>query len=94
MDKVISLEKKRKEIEFKKKEELLKDYLKNLKTNELQYEANDIINKLNNEPLSDDCVFKGAVLMEEFAKRIDMKQMSDQVNGYAVGLKSKLELLQ
>jgi hypothetical protein len=94
MNKVISLEKKREELEFKKKELNLKKYLESLKTNELQYEANDIIDQLNNGPVNNDDIFKGAVLMEEFAKRIDTKQMSEQVTSYANGLKTRLELLQ
>ena len=52
--KVVSLDKQRRLKELKHKEEMIKGYLSKLKQEELQYEANYIMNKVNEDELSEE----------------------------------------
>lgn len=90
-EKVVSLEEKRAELSFKQKEKEFKTYLSNLKLNELRHEANFIIDRMGEEDLEDEFLLKGAMLMEELAKRIEGDKMSEQVSIFAKTLKDKYE---
>lgn len=88
---VISLDKKRNLKRLKEKEVAFKNYLKKLKHEELQYEANYIINKVKDENLSNEFLLKSALLMDELAKRIEASKMSNTVNKFSQNLKQKLQ---
>ena len=89
---VISLDQKRKLRDLKLKEKSFKKYLTSLKQEQLQFEANYIINKINDENLSDEFLLKSALLMDELAQRVSVGQMAHTINKYATNLRSKMEL--
>lgn len=90
--KVISLDKQRRLKKLKEKEEVFKSYLSKLKQEELQYEANYIINKVNEENLSDEFLLKSALLMDELAKRVEATHMANTINKFSANLRSKFEM--
>lgn len=90
MKKVVSLAEKRAEFLFRQKEDEFKSYLSNLKLEELRVEANFIIDRMGEENLEDEFLMKGAMLMEELAKRIQGDKMSEQVSKFAKTLKEKV----
>ena len=88
---IISMEKQRKLRELKKQEKAFKTYLTKLKQEELQYEANYIINKVNENNLSDEFLLKSALLMDELAKRVDATQMANTIYKFSQNLREKFE---
>lgn len=89
--KIISLDKQRRLKDLKRQEEATKSYLSKLKQEELQYEANYIMNKVNEEDLSDEFLLKSALLMDELAKRMDANQMANTINNFSKNLKKRLD---
>lgn len=89
--KIFSLDQHRELKQLKLKEAQFKGYLSALKQEELQYEANYIINKINDENLSQEFILKSALLMDELAKRVTATQMANTINKFADNLKAKLE---
>lgn len=88
---VISLDQKRKLKDLKQKEKFFKTYLGKLKQEELQYEANYIMNKVNEENLSEEFLLKSALLMDELAKRVSATDMANTINKFSENLRAKLE---
>jgi len=88
--KIVSLDQQRRLKNLKIKEEAFKGYLTKLKHEELQYEANYIINKVNESNLSEEFLLKSALLMEELAKRIEESRMSSTINKFSQNLRDKL----
>ncbi len=91
MKKVVSLEEKRAEFLFKKKEGEFKKYLTGLKLDELRHEANFIIERMSEEELENEFLLKGAMLMEELASRIEGDRMSERISLFAEGLKKRMK---
>lgn len=89
MKKVVSIAQKRAEFQFRQKENEFKNYLSKLKLNELRHEANYIIERAGEEDLGDEFLLKGALLMEELARRIEGDKMAGQVAQFADTLKEK-----
>lgn len=87
---VVSIEQKRRLKKLKEKESTFKSYLSKLKQEQLQYEANYIINKVHEDDLSDEFLLKSALIMDELAKRVDAKQMSNTINKYSENIREKL----
>lgn len=90
MTKVISIEDLRKKKEIESKQKHFKLYLSKLKTNELQYEANFIINRIKDEDQGIDFYLKGALLMDELALRIEQEGMATTIRNFSKKLKDKL----
>lgn len=88
---VVSLDQKRKLKNLKSKEKSFKKYLTSLKQEQLQYEATYIINKINDEDLSDEFLLKSALLMDELAQRVTVGQMANTINKYASNIRSKMD---
>ena len=86
---VVSIEQKRRLKKLKEKESTFKSYLSKLKQEQLQYEANYIINKVHEDDLSDEFLLKSALIMDELAKRVDAKQMSNTINKYSENIREK-----
>ncbi|MFT6630349.1 MAG: hypothetical protein ACJAS4_000285 [Bacteriovoracaceae bacterium] len=91
--KVISLDNQRRLKKLKEKEIVFKSYLTNLKQEELQYEANYIINKVNEENLSEEFLLKSALLMDELAKRVEATKMANTINKFSANLRDKINNL-
>tara|TARA_B100001971_G_scaffold215192_1_gene259868 strand:+ start:122386 stop:122715 length:330 start_codon:yes stop_codon:yes gene_type:complete len=91
MTKVVSLDELRTRKAIQEKEATFKKYLTSLKTSELQYEANYIINRVKEEDQSEDFYLKGALLMDELAGRINETGMASTIKSFAKQLKEKLE---
>ena len=89
--KVISLDQKRRLKNLKQKEKQFKSYLTKLKQEELQYEANYIINKVHEENLSEEFLLKSALLMDELAKRVEATHMANTINKFSENLRAKLD---
>lgn len=89
--KIISLDKQRRLKDLKRQEEAIKSYLSKLKQEELQYEANYIMNKVNEEDLSDEFLLRSALLMDELAKRMDANHMANTINVFSKNLKKRLD---
>lgn len=87
---IYSIDKHRKLKDLKEKERQFKNYLSHLKQEDLQYEANYIINKINEENLSDEFLLKSSLLMEELAKRVDANHMSNTINKFSSNIRSKI----
>lgn len=88
--KIVSLEKQRRLKELKRQEANFKVYLSKLKQEELQYEANYIMNKVNEEDLSEEFLLKSALLMDELAKRMDANKMANTINLFSKNLRDRL----
>ncbi len=88
---VVSLDQKRRVKILKNQENNFKHYLTRLKQEELQYEANFIINKINEENLSDEFLLKSALLMDELAKRIETSNMANTIQSFSNNLRAKLK---
>ncbi len=89
--KIISLDKQRRLKELKRQEESIKSYLSKLKQEELQYEANYIMNKVNEDELSEEFLLRGALLMDELAKRMDANKMANTINLFSQNLRKRLD---
>lgn len=90
---VISIDQKRRLKKLKEKEVIFKSYLSKLKQEELQHEANYIINKVNDNNLSEEFLLKSALIMDELAKRIDATHMSNTINQFSANIRSKMNTL-
>lgn len=91
MTNIFSLDKQRKFKNLKDKERQFKGYISSLKQEELQYEANYIINKVKEENLSDEFLLKSAVLMDELAKRVDANNIANTISQFSSNLRKKLD---
>lgn len=91
MTKVVSLDELRAKKAIEEKEATFKKYLSALKTSELQYEANYIINRVKDEDQTEDFYLKGALLMDELAGRINEVGMASTIKSFAKQLKEKLQ---
>jgi hypothetical protein len=87
---VVDLESKRKLIALKKTEAGFKSYLSSLKQDQLQTEANYLLNQFSDE-YNEEYILKSALLMDELAKRVSASNMSHTINKYAENLRGKLE---
>ncbi len=90
---IISIDQKRRLKKLKEKEQAFKSYLTKLKQEDLQYEANYIINKVNTQDLSEEFLLKSALIMDELAKRVDAKNMSSTINQFSANLRSKMDTI-
>lgn len=88
---VIDLGQAREQLALKQKEEQFKTYLSSLKQEQLQYEANYLMNKADSD-LSEETLLKSALLMEELAKRVSANNISDTISSYAEELRKKTTL--
>jgi len=88
---VVSIEQKRRLKKLKEKESTFKSYLSKLKQEELQYEANYIMNKVNEDELSEEFLLRGALLMDELAKRMDANKMANTINLFSQNLRKRLD---
>ena len=89
--KVISFVERKKLRDLKTKEKQFKAYLSSLKQDQLQTEANYIINKINEENLSDEFLLKSALLMDELATRVNVSNMSHTISKFSKNLRSKMK---
>ena len=87
---IISLDQQRRLKSLKEQEGTFKKYLAKLQHEELQYEANHIINKVNEENLSDEFLLKSALLMEELANRVEATKMSNTINKFSLNIRERL----
>lgn len=87
---IVSLLERKKLKELKIKEKQFKSYLGSLKQDQLQSEANYIINKMGEENLSDEFLLKGALLMDELATRVSFANMSHTIALFSKNLRSKI----
>jgi hypothetical protein len=87
---VIEMDQARVKIRLRQQEEQFKKYLGSLKQDQLQYEANYLLN-MASTGLDDETLMKSALLMEELAKRISADKMSDTITAYAEELRRKTE---
>ncbi len=87
---VIDLGQAREKLALKQKEEQFKNYLSSLKQEQLQYEANYLMNKAGSD-LDEETLLKSALLMEELAKRVSANSMSDTITSYAEELRKKTD---
>lgn len=78
------------EIELKRSEAKFKNYLGALKQEELQTEANFIMNSMGQD-LDVDSLRKSALLMEELAKRVSVDSMSSSISDLANNLRDQLD---
>jgi hypothetical protein len=86
---VIDLSKAKAKLALKQKEEQFKQYLSSLKQDQLQIEANYILNQ--SQGLDEETLMKSALLMEELAKRVSANNMSDTISGFAKDLREKAD---
>lgn len=86
---VIGMESAKTQIELKKSEAKFKNYLSALKQEELQTEANYIMNSMGQD-LDVDSLRKSALLMEELAKRVSVDSMSSSISDFANSLRDQL----
>lgn len=90
---VISMDKKRKLKKLKEKESIFKSYLSKLKQEELQYEADYVMNRVHESDLSEEFLLKSALIMDELAKRVDANKMSNTISQYSSNIRSKITTL-
>ncbi len=88
--KIISFSERRKLRDLKIKEKQFKTYLSSLKKDQLQIEANYIINKVNEHDLTDEFLLKSALLMDELANRVTINNMSHTISKFSKNLRSKM----
>lgn len=88
---IYSLEKTRELKILKETETKFQSYLNVLKQEELQYEANYIIDKINDEDLSNEFLLKSSLLMDELAKRVQASSMANTISKYSKNLRGKLD---
>jgi hypothetical protein len=96
---VISFDSLKKRRDLKDKEQKFKAYLATLKQEQLQHEANYLLNKMNGSDLNEEFLLKSALLMDELAKRVSVDSMSDTISDFAKDIRDKIgdkeeELLQ
>jgi hypothetical protein len=87
---VVDLEQQRKKVALKRTEVTFKTYLSSLKQEQLQTEANFLLNQFSDE-YNEDYLLKSALLVDELAKRVSATNMSHTINKYAQNLRDKLK---
>lgn len=87
---IVSIAERKKLKDLKIKEKQFKSYLSSLKQDQLQIEANYIINKINEENLTDEFLLKGALLMDELATRVNVSNMSHTITKFSKNIRSKM----
>ncbi len=75
---------------LKEEEKQFKKYLGSLKQEELQYEADYILEHMDNPSVSEDFLLKSALLMEELAQRVNSSQLSDRITKYSSQIREKM----
>lgn len=88
---IVSIVERKKLKDLKVKEKQFKSYLSSLKQDQLQIEANYIINKINEENLTDEFLLKGALLMDELATRVSVSKMSHTITKFSKNIRSKMK---
>lgn len=84
--------------EFKQKKSLLQEekefqtYLKTLRQDQLQIEANYLIKTLDEKGATDKSLHQIALLMEELATRVDGDKMSSDINEFAANIRNKFKI--
>lgn len=86
---VIGLEKAKVELESKRADQKFQNYLSALKQEELQIEANYIMNNMGSD-LDAESLKKSAMLMEELAKRVSADDISNSINKFATNLRDQI----
>ena len=89
--KIVSIAERRKLKELKNKEKQFKSYLSSLQQDQLQIEANYIINKINEDNLTDEFLLKSALLMDELAVRVSVANMSHTITKFSKNIRSKIK---
>lgn len=90
MGNIIDLQKGKSKLEAKKREAAFKNYLKSLKQEELQTEANYLLNSMGND-VDRELLKKSALLMEELAKRVSNENISGSISNFAESIKEKFQ---
>ena len=90
---VVSIDQRRRLKKLKEKESIFKSYLSKLKQDELQFEANYIINKVNESDLSEEFLLKSALIMDELAQRVGATKMSNTIDKYSENIRSKIKTI-
>jgi uncharacterized protein YlxP (DUF503 family) len=90
---VVSIEQKRRLKKLKEKESIFKSYLSKLKQDELQFEANYIINRVNEQDLSEEFLLKSALIMDELATRVGATKMANTIDKYSENIRSKIKTI-
>ncbi len=91
MENIVSLEKTRELRSLKQTETKFMSYLNVLKQEELQYEANHIIDKITMRTSLMKFLLKSSLLMDELAKRVQASSMANTINNYSKNLRVKLD---
>lgn len=90
---IFSIDQRRRLHKLKEKEQVFKSYISKLKQENLQSEADFIINNIEKNELTEEFLLKSALLMDELAKRIDTHEMSYKISQLSKDLKSKMATL-
>ena len=90
---IVSIDQKRRLKRLKEVESSFKSYLTKLKQEDLQYEANYVINKVNTDDLSEEFLLKSALIMDELGKRVTSSNMANTINQFSSNLRSKMDTL-
>lgn len=90
MGEIFSIDNLREKKVLQTEEKNFKKYLGALKQEELQYEADHLLNNLDDSNLSEKFLLKSALLMEELAKRVDAQSISQRISNYSSELRDKL----
>lgn len=88
---IVSMAERKKLRDLKTKEKQFKSYLSSLQQDQLQIEANYIINKINEENLTDEFLLKSALLMDELATRVNVTNMSHTIENFSKNIRSKMK---
>ena len=91
---VVSIDDQRKKQKQQKQEESFRSYLKSLKQEQLQYEANYLLNRIEDvvdKNQKDDLLLKSALLMDEIAHRVSNGSLSANINEFAQDIRSKAD---
>lgn len=88
---IVSIAERKKLKDLKLKEKQFKSYLSSLQQDQLQIEANYIINKINEENLTDEFLLKSALLMDELATRVNVTNMSHTITNFSKNIRSKMK---
>ena len=88
---IVSIAERKKLKDLKVKEKQFKSYLSSLQQDQLQIEANYIINKINEDNLTDEFLLRGALLMDELATRVNVSNMSHTITNFSKNIRSKMK---
>ncbi len=88
---VLNLSELRMKNELKEQETQIKAYLSSLKQEDLQYEANYLMNKIQiGTEIDQAALLKSALLMDELAKRVSGNTMSDSISAFAKNIRTQM----